>query len=203
MDTSQIVLFGGLLAMAAVTVICLIWVFYLVGELKNRPSPKHYEVEIESPEVFTPEELVTISEEARQGLDVVVSKASSELESALASTIAGLTTKTEDMAKVTISQEFEKYQISLEALREETIKEFNGLQKQLDERRSDLIAQMEAKVQEDREARMDEFNTRLNDVVSSYLIETLDKGVDLGAQAGYVVRMLETHKDDIKQDVLS
>jgi hypothetical protein len=189
--------------MAAITVISLVWVFYLGGELKNRPSPKHFQVEVESPQIFSPEDLVTINKEARDSMHIVVGKAAQELGDSLSATIASLTTKTEDMAKITLAQEFEKYQTTLGALRDETIKEFNELQKQLDKRREELTEDMEANVQKDREARMDAFNTRLGDVVSSYLVETLDKGVDLGAQAGYVVRMLETHKDEIKKDVLS
>lgn len=203
MDTFQILVFAGLAVMAAIAIVSLVWVFYLSGELKNRPSPKHFQVEMESPQVFSPEDLVIITKEARESMAVVVGKASQDLESALAATIAGLTTKTEDMANITLTQEFEKYQTSLGALRDQTINEFNDLQKQLDKRREELVEDMEARMQRERSERMDAFNERINDVVSSYLVESLDKGVDLGAQAGYVVRMLETHKDDIKKDVLS
>lgn len=203
MDTFQILVFAGLIVMAAITIISLVWAVYLSGEIKNRPSPKTYAVTMKSPEVFAPEDMVMITKEARDSMHVVVDKAAAELGESLAATIASLTTRTEDMAKITLSQEFEKYQTSLAALRDETIKEFNDLQKQLDDRRNDLTQQMEDKVQKDRVERMDAFNARLGDVVSAYLVETLDKGVDLGAQAGYVVRMLETHKDDIKKDILS
>ncbi len=50
---------------------------------------------------------------------------------------------------------------------------------------------------------MDQFNTRLNDVVSSYLTECLGSQVDLGAQSTYIFAALEQHKADIKRDVLS
>ena len=203
MDTFQILVLAALGVMTVITVTSLVWVFYLSGALKNRPSPKHYQIAVESSKVFSPEDLVTISKEARESMHVVVDKAAGELSSSLSATIASLTTKTEDMAKITLAQEFEKYQTSLGALRDETIKEFGDLQQQLDKRRQELTEDMEANVLKDREARMEAFNARLGDVVSSYLVETLDKGVDLGAQAGYVVRMLETHKDEIKKDVLS
>lgn len=203
MDTFQVLVIIGLVAMGAITIVSLVWAFYLGAELRNRPAPKHYRVEIESPEVFSPEELVTISKEARESMRVVVDRAANELGQSLTATVASLTTKTADMANITLAQEFEKYQVSLAALRDETIKEFNELQGQLDKRREELAEKMEADVQHDRTERMDAFNARLGDVVSSYLVETLDKGVDLGAQAGYIVRMLEEHKEDIKKDVLS
>lgn len=203
MDTFQILVLVGLAVLAVITVISLAWAFYLGGEVNNRPSPKHYSVEVETPDVLSADDLQVISEKAFESMDGAVGKAAEELGAALTATIAGLTTKTEDMAKIAFAQEFEKYQTALEALREETIKEFADLQKQLDERRDQLMAGLELDVQKDREERMEAFNARINDVVSSYLVETLDKGVDLGAQAGYIVRMLESHKEDIKKDVLS
>lgn len=203
MDTFQILATAGLLVMGAITIASLVWAFYLGGEVKNKPSPKYYKVEIETPEVFSATDLDHIGKKAHDSMYLVVDKAANELGAALTATITGLTNKTEDMAKVALAQEFEKYQTALEALREETIKEFGELQKQLDERRDELTAVMEEDVAKDREAKMDAFNARLGDVVSSYLVETLDKGVDLGAQAGYIVRMLESHKEDIKKDVLS
>ena len=203
MDTFQILVFAGLAVMALITIVSLVWVFYLFGEIKNRPSPKNFKVEIESPQVLSADDLVLITREARESMQVVVSEATRELEAALSATIAGLATKTEDMATITLAQEFEKYQTSLSALRDQTIKEFGDLQTQLDKRRDELVEDMEARMQKERSERMDAFNERINDVVSSYLVESLDKGVDLGAQAGYVVRMLETHKEDIKKDVLS
>ncbi len=202
MDTFQVLMYAGLLVMAAITIISTVWAFFLAGELRNRPSPRHYKVEVDSPEVFSKDELAVIGQEARNELHGVVARSASVLETALSSTIAGLTTKTEDMAKVTLTQEFEKYHTSLEALREETIKEFGALQHQLDEKRTELTADLEAQSTKLQVDRMDAFNAKLGDVVSSYLVETLDKGVDLGAQAGYVVKMLEAHKEDIKKDVL-
>jgi hypothetical protein len=83
------------------------------------------------------------------------------------------------------------------------IREFSDLQKQLDERKVQLGVELEAAVRKDREERMDAFNMRLADVVSSYIVETLDKGVDLGAQSAYILHTLEQHKEDIKKDVLS
>ena len=107
------------------------------------------------------------------------------------------------MVTTALAQEFEKYQVSFAALREETIKDFTKLQKELDDDRVRLTEELESLVAKDREARMDAFNTRLGDVVSSYIVETLDKGIDLGAQSSYIMRTLEAHKEDMKKDVLS
>lgn len=203
MDTFQVLVFTSLLVMAGISVISLAWAFYLDGKLRSRQVPKNYDVHIEGTKVFSDDDIAAIGLEAKAGLTDVVAKSSELLKESLAKTISGLSSKTEEMATMTLSQEFEQYQASLGALREETIKEFNDLQKQLEERRAELTIDLEKLVAKDRGERLDAFNARIADVVSSYLVEALDKGVDLGAQSKYIVATLEAHKEDIKKDILA
>lgn len=203
MDTFQVLVFASLLVMAGISAVSLAWAFYLDGKFRNRPSPKHYDVHVDGTKLFSEDEMAGIGSEAREGLQKAVVQSSQLLSSSLATTIKGLNEKTEEMATMTLSQEFEKYQASFGALREETIKEFNDLQKQLDKRRGELMVELENLVAKDREERVDAFNARIADVVSSYLVEALDKGVDLGAQSKYIIYTLEAHKEDIKRDILS
>lgn len=203
MDTFQVFMFAGLLVMASIAAVSLAWAFYLDGKFRNRPSPKHYDVHVEGTKVFRDEDVEAILGDAKASLHQVVGQSSDLLRASLATTIKGINEKTEEMATMTLSQEFTKYQASLEALREETIQEFNSLQKQLEERRSELTIELEKLVKKDREERVDAFNARIADVVSSYLVEALDKGIDLGVQSKYIIHTLETHKEDIKKDILS
>lgn len=203
MDTFQVLVFASLLVMASISAVSLAWAFYLDGKLRNRPSPKHYDVRIDGTKLFSEEDMAGVGADAKEGLHEAVVQSSELLRSSLATTIKGLTEKTEEMATMTLSQEFEKYQASFGALREETIKEFNNLEKQLEQRRAELTVELEKLVAKDREERVDAFNARIADVVSSYLVEALDKGVDLGAQSKYIVHTLEAHKEDIKKDILS
>lgn len=203
MDTFQVLMFAGLLVMASIAAVSLAWAFYLDGKFRNRPSPKHYDVHVEGTKVFRDEDVEAILSDAKDSLHQVVGQSSDLLRASLATTIKGINEKTEEMATMTLSQEFTKYQASLEALREETIQEFNSLQKQLEERRSELTIELEKLVKKDREERVDAFNARIADVVSSYLVEALDKGIDLGVQSKYIIHTLEAHKEDIKKDILS
>jgi len=202
-DTFQVLVFASLLVMAVISAVSLAWAFYLDGKLRNRPSPKHYDVHVDGTKLFSEDDMAGVGAEAREGLQKTVVQSSELLRTSLAATIKGLNEKTEEMATMTLSQEFEKYQASFGALREETIKEFNDLQKQLDKRRGELMVELESLVAKDREERVDAFNARIADVVSSYLVEALDKGVDLGAQSKYIIYTLEAHKEDIKKDILS
>lgn len=203
MDTFQILTFASLLFMAIVSIASLGWAFFLDGKFRNRPSPKHYSVHVEGTKVFSEQDLAAAREEARAGLSKAVAESSGLVRSSLAATINSLGEKAEEMATITLGQEFEKYQTSFAALREETIKEFADLQKQLDKRRDEITTQMEDTFNKSQEERIDAFNARIADVVSSYLVEALDKGVDLGAQSKYIIHTLEAHKEDIKKDILA
>ena len=203
MDAFQVLVLVSLLLMACISVISIAWAFYLDGKLRNRPSPKHYDVHVEGAKVLSEEDVAGVGEEAKASLEHVVEQSSAAFQSALATTIKGLTEKTEELTTMTLSQELEKYQTSLGTLQEETIKEFNSLQKQLESRRDELVVELEKQVAKDRRDRVEAFNARINDVVASYLVEALDKGIDLGAQSKYIVRTLEEHKEDIKKDILS
>lgn len=202
MDETQTWIIIGVLVMAAITVLVLVWAFY-VGASTKPPVQKKVEVHVDSSELLTKADLASLNRDAKEGLTEAVHQSSEALQQSLTDAIAQLGKKTEEMATLTLSQEFEQYQVSLAALRDETIKDFSELQKQLDDRRNQLLLELESHVAADREKRMDQFNARLGDVVSSYIVETLDKGVDLGAQSAYIIRTLETHKEDIKKDVLA
>jgi len=202
-DTLQIVMLAGLILMACISFASLAWASFLDGKYRNRPSPKHYAVHVEGVNVFSEEDIAAAKEEAQAGFRKALTDSVGAIEPALSSSISNISEKAEEMAKITLSQEFEKYQSSFAALREETIKEFGELQKQIDARRDQLVIDMEAQFKKQQAERMDAFNTRIADVVSSYLVEALDKGVDLGAQSKYIIHTLEAHKEDIKKDVLS
>lgn len=202
-DTLQIAILIGLVVMACVSFASIAWAFYLDGKYRNRPAPKHYSVHVEGVNVFSEQDLAAAREEARAGFRKAVAGSVSSVQPALAASISNISAKTEEMAKITLSQEFEKYQSSFAALREETIKEFGELQNQLDKRRDQLVIDMDAQYKKQQEARIDSFNERIAEVVSSYLVEALDKGVDLGAQSKYIIHTLEAHKEDIKKDILS
>jgi len=50
---------------------------------------------------------------------------------------------------------------------------------------------------------VEKFDTKIGDVVASYISESLGSGVDLGAQMQFIVSNLESHKEDIKKDLLN
>jgi hypothetical protein len=193
----------GLLVMATLNAASLIWAFYLDHRLRNRPDTKNFDVHVEGTKVFKEPDLEQIESVAEQQLQVVVQEAAARLQQSLNASIDGLAGQVAHIAESTVSQEFEKYKVTLQELESQSVAEFGELDKEIQAKRAELLQNLEADVAKERDGRMDEFNARLNDVVSSYLAESLGNNVDLGAQSVYIMQMLETHKEDIKRDVLA
>ena len=202
MDRVQVLIIV-ILVLAVLNAISLIWIFYLARKLhQNRPA-KHFHVKIEASKVLNEADLGVIQQQAEQELRVVMSEAASKLQNELNSHIGELASNIGHIAESTASQEFEKYRVQLEALESQSVQQFSSLEKDLNKMRQELIADLQQKVTAERAARMDEFNNRLNDVVASYLAESLGNNVDLGAQSIYIMQMLDSHKEDIKRDILA
>jgi len=202
-DTLQIVLVAGLVVMAVVNAVSLIWASYLDHRLRQKPVPKVYEVHVDGTKLFTQEDWAQVNRITREELQKAAAEAAGQLQKSLDNAVTELSAHMTELANDSISPEFEKYQVSLEALREQSIGTFTKLQQELDKRRDQLIAELEKDMTVEKEKRIALFNQRLNDVVSSYLAESLGTNVDLGAQTNYILQSLQTHREDIKRDILT
>lgn len=202
MDEVQFTLVAGLILMALVNAISLLWASYMDRKARGRQVPKIYEVHLEGTKVFSEADLSQIEKNATAYLQKAVDEAGERLQSTLKTTVDKIAGNIEETTAAQLAQELEKYQISLEALREQTIHQFSNIQTELDTRREQMLEQLNHNFEKERAARMEQFNARLNDVVASYLAESLGNQVDLGAQTSYILQTLEAHKEDIKRDVL-
>lgn len=203
MDTLQLTLVIALIVMALINTGSLIWAFYLDHRLRSRPVPKVYNVTLDGTKAFTEVDLAAVEKEAQAALQKAAQAAAAQLESSMNTAIGKVAEHVDEMTNTTLSQEFEKYQISLQALREQSITEFSKMQKELDERKVRLIEALEKEAQAEIGRRVDQFNGRLNDVVSSYLAESLGNNVDLGSQMVHILQTLQQHKEEIKRDIVS
>ncbi len=202
MDTLQIVLVAGLVVMALVNALSLIWASYLDHKLRQKPVPKVYDVHVDGTKLFSEQDWAQVNKITREELQKAAAEAAGQLQQSLDNAVTALSAHMTELANNSISPEFEKYQVSLEALREQSIGTFTKLQLELDKRRDQLIAELEKDMLEEKEKRIALFNRRMNDVVSSYLAESLGTNVDLGAQTNYILQSLQQHRDDIKRDIL-
>lgn len=73
----------------------------------------------------------------------------------------------------------------------------------LESRRIAMEQQLQEELHGKKQFLARQIETKLADAVKSYILETLQHNVDLGAQGPYLTAMLEEHKSELKKEVLS
>lgn len=119
----------------------------------------------------------------------------------LAQTSQKLSQQVERLTTEVISTELEQYQKTLEQVRGVASAAAQQLQAAVAQQQADLQKGLEEAVAAERDRRIASLDARLGEIVSSYLVESLGSGVDLGSQAGYIMQALEQRKEDIKRDL--
>jgi predicted HicB family RNase H-like nuclease len=181
----------------------LTWASFQDRKARAKPQPKIYEIHLEGTKVFSDVDLAEIQKAAKEQLHSAAEDAAQRLQKSLNNSVDQVAADINDRLSTDLIAEFEKYQVSLGALRDQTIEQFSKIQSELDHRRLELIEHVDRQVAAEQEKRLAHFNERINDVVTSYITESLGSNVDLGAQTDYILQALEANKEQIKKDILS
>jgi hypothetical protein len=203
LDATQFSLLAALAVLVVVNIIALTWASVQDRKARSKPQPKIYDIHLEGTKVFSDIDLENIQKAAKEQLAHAAQEAASRLQKSLNNSVDQVAANMNDSLSTVLTAEFEKYQVSLSALRDQTIEQFGSIQQELDHRRLELMEHVDRQVAEEHARRVEAFNARLGDVVASYIAESLGSQVDLGAQTGYILEVLEKHKEDIKRDVTS
>lgn len=183
----------------------------------EKPQPRHQVVHLPP---ATRERLLHESETKFQA---VLDRSAAELQHDLQSTTTQLNKQLTSLGSAIANEEMRRYRASLDQLREQTETAIGGAQaeisdhqKELKDRLAKKQAELEAKLAErqaELESKMNEeleiekqrllsqIDTKLADAVASFLMESLQHEVDLGAQNKYLLAMLEEHKEDFKREI--
>lgn len=199
MEFLQILLTINVLMLA----ICLFWIFSLYAKLHHDVAPKKYEIDADITKVFSKEEREAIKEKIGAQLEGVVKKSTRELHASLVSTTDEISVKTNDIVASLVEKEATAYKNDLEAIRSKMLDEAQQLQSSIAAQEKQLKEDLKITIERDRQVQLNVFEQRLSDVISSYIIESLDKNVDLGSQMKYIINSLEANKNEIKKDILS
>ena len=151
--------------------------------------------------------------EAAEKFHNVLDHSSYEFQHSLRATATQLNTQLENLGAEIVSNEMNRYRLSLDELREQAKKAFTTaesevtahqaeLEGMLDKRRKALEASMGEEIMAEKAKLVAQIDTRLADAVASFLIETLGHNVDLGAQTAYLTGVLEEHKAEFKREVM-
>lgn len=142
----------------------------------------------------------------------VIDHSADQLENDLSAITGRVDQQVEKLSSDIIYDETRRYKAGLDDLRKQTElamvsaqKEITDHQQQIKNEVAKQREEMESKLAEEIAAKkqqmITDIDTKLNDAVASFLVETLGHNVDLGAQSDYLIEMLEQHKAELKKGV--
>lgn len=100
-----------------------------------------------------------------------------------------------------VARELEHYRAELEKLRRKAEEDMAGVHGELSKHSEELKVMKAKEFEEEKQRLLRQIDTKLADAVTSFLIETLQHNVDLGAQTAYLTSVLEEHKADFAGQV--
>lgn len=153
----------------------------------------------------------------------ILDRSAADLQHSLQATSIDLTKQLNKLGSEIVHDELQRYKQTIDQLRQKAEEGLGGAQDEitahqaelkakLDERHKELEAKLEEQHQQrvaDLQARLEaeqqqvisQIDTKLADAVASFLTETLQHEVDLGAQTAYMTAMLEEHKAELVKKV--
>jgi len=175
----------------------------------NEPEKSHPQTPVIH---ISPEIRDKILQKAQNNFQDVLDRSAVNLEHDLTTTVNQINHQLEKMSSSITASEMQKYNSSLEQLRNqmetllkqaqaEIVKHQENLTANLNTKQSELEQKLEASIEAEKQSLVQAIDTKLADAVSSFLIDTLGHNVDLGAQHSYLISMLEEHKEEIKKGV--
>lgn len=149
---------------------------------------------------------------ARTNYEKILEESASQLQLDLSKTAAQLNKQLDTLGHEIVTDEMKRYKASLEELQKNTEVSITATQDSLDqhhedlktamaERQKELLAKMNEEIAVEKDQLLAQIDTKLSDAAASFLIETMQHDVDLGAQVPYLTKMIEEHKDDFKKEV--
>lgn len=162
----------------------------------ERPhTPPSREVHL-SPEVR--ERLLKTAEaNFKAALDTSASKLHHELDD----TSVQLNKLVEHMGAEIVGNELERYRKELIGLRQKAEAGMAGIKDEVAKHEEEIKAKMAQEVEAEKLRLIKQIDTKLADAVASFLLDTLQHNVDLGAQSAYLTSLLEEHKADFSKEV--
>jgi hypothetical protein len=172
----------------------------VVAAAKAGQSPLAMASPTQSPEPTMPE-LQKEAREAEMRYQQAIQEAVGKFSQDLGATSQLINEQIKRMSVDIISQELEGYRADIDKLRQEAATTLGQVTTAVAEERQKLQQSMEADVEAEKERRLAEFDAKLGEAVSSFLLETLKHNVDLGAQSTYLMATLEEHKAELLAEV--
>jgi kynureninase len=146
---------------------------------------------------------VELESRLKAAYDAKIVEATATFGEDLKATSTRLSEQVSRLTTSVIEEELEAYQKTLEEVRHTAVEAMDKIRTVVEQQRVELRQGMEADLAAERDKLAAKFDTKMGDIVASYIAESLGGGVDLGAQMQFIMTSLEAHKDELKKDLMS
>ncbi len=144
----------------------------------------------------------------------VLDQSAAELQRDLTTTADRTARQIEKLSLTVTNHEAARYQATLESLRKQTAATLQTAQQEVSEHQTALTTELASKkaaleaelaeqIATEKQQLLAQIDTKLADAMASFLLETMQHNVDLGAQTAYLTSMLDEHKADFHNEVVS
>ena len=162
------------------------------------PSPV---APVEPPMSLPPAVRDQLIKETETDYEAMLKQSVAKFDQDLSKTSGTINEQIKGLATDVVGKELDEYRQQLAKLRETAMSTMSSVQSAVDKERAEQEAQLAKDIAAEKERLVKQIDSKLNDAVSSFLIETLQHNVDLGAQNAYLMSMLDEHKDELKKEV--
>ena len=167
----------------------------------TKPSAENAETVVHPNEVMTPVMRAQLVRESQKHFEETVSKSVSQLQQNLGATASELDQLLRRLGGEIVGNELERYRVELGQLRQRAQADLGAIKTEVTAHQAELEKQAADEVAAEKQRLIKQIDARLNDAVSSFLVEALQHHIDLGAQEEYLTRLLEEHKQDFMKEV--
>jgi hypothetical protein len=140
-------------------------------------------------------------EEAQINFQKVLDTSAKELQEDLHAATEDIHKLVQQMGSSAVARDLDAYRARLVELQKQTEADMAGAQEQIASHQAELKAKLAQEIESEKQRLVQQIDTKLADAVASFLTEAMQHEVDLGAQSGYLVKLLEEHKAEISEGV--
>lgn len=162
-------------------------------------AEKHRPVQPAGP--LPPAMKARLLETAQADFQKVLAHSAMQLQRDLGATEARLSHKLESLGEQIVAKQMASYRAELDKLHEQTETVEKNIETDGVQHQAELKAKLEEDIAAEKQRLIQQIDTKLGDAVASFLLDTMQRNVDLGAQTSYILKTLEEHKADFIQGV--
>lgn len=168
-------------------------------------SPQKHEIEKPHPAVPAVHVPPALKEQmlanAQHDFQKALDRNAADLQKELSETITKLNAMLAKLGEQVIGNEMERFHKQLETMESQIDTTLTSAKTEIADHHETLKSKLNEQVEAEKQKLVAQMDTKLADAVASFLTETLQHNVDLGAQSTYLTSMLEEHKAELIGEV--